>query len=230
MLKFSKDLEVDMGWVVTIDGPAASGKSTVSREVAKKMGWNWVSTGAFYRGLAFVAMQRKIQFDDISALLELSKSDVWSVKMLEDRTSVFYNNQEVTEMIFREDVGNFASQISHYPEVRKALLESQRMCSIGPAGLVAEGRDCGTVVFPQAHAKIYLTADQTHRAARRAAEEGGSAENIMASQQQRDQQDSTRKVAPLQIPDHAFVLDTTYISLDDVVEKVEKFIRGKIPV
>ena len=230
MLNFSQDLEVDMGWVVTIDGPAASGKSTVSREVAKKMGWNWVSTGAFYRGLAFVAMQRKIQFDDISALLELSKSDVWSVKMLEDRTSVFYNNQEVTEMIFREDVGNFASQISHYPEVRKALLDSQRMCSIGPAGLVAEGRDCGTVVFPQAHAKIYLTADQTHRAARRAAEEGGSAENIMASQQQRDQQDSTRKVAPLQIPDHAFVLDTTHISLDDVVEKVEKFIRGKIPV
>ncbi len=230
MLNFSQDLEVDMGWVVTIDGPAASGKSTVSREVAKKMGWNWVSTGAFYRGLAFVAMQRKIQFDDISALLELSKSDVWSVKMLEDRTSVFYNNQEVTEMIFREDVGNFASQISHYPEVRKALLDSQRMCSIGPAGLVAEGRDCGTVVFPQAHAKIYLTADQTHRAARRAAEEGGSAENIMASQQQRDQQDSTRKVAPLQIPDHAFVLDTTHISLDDVVEKVEKFIRGKIPI
>lgn len=230
MLNYTKDLEVDMGWVVTIDGPAASGKSTVSREVAKKMGWNWVSTGAFYRGLAFVAMQKKIQFDDISALLELSKSDIWSVKMLEDRTSVFYNNQEVTEMIFREDVGNFASQISHYPEVRKALLDSQRMCSFGPAGLVAEGRDCGTVVFPQAHAKIYLTADQTHRAARRAAEEGGSAENIMASQQQRDQQDSTRKVAPLQIPDHAFVLDTTHISLDDVVEKVEQFIRGKIPV
>jgi len=230
MLKFSKDLEVDMGWVVTIDGPAASGKSTVSREVAKKMGWNWVSTGAFYRGLAYVAMQKKIQFDDTRALLELSKSDIWSVKMLEDRTSVFFNNQEVTEMIFREDVGNFASQISHYPEVRKSLLDSQRMCSIGPAGLVAEGRDCGTVVFPQAHAKIYLTADQTHRAARRAAEEGGSAENIMASQQQRDQQDSTRKVAPLQVPDHAFVLDTTHITLDEVVEKVEKFIREKIPV
>lgn len=225
-----KKMDVDMGWVVTIDGPAASGKSTVSREIAKKMGWDWVSTGAFYRGLAFVALQKQIRFDDIQALLELSRSSVWSVKMLEDRTSVFFNSQEVTELIFREDVGNFASQISHYPEVRKALLDSQRMCSIGPMGLVAEGRDCGTVVFPQAHAKIYLTADQSHRAARRAAEEGGSPENIMASQQQRDQQDSNRKVAPLQIPDQAFVLDTTHMSLDDVVEKVEKYIRAKIPV
>lgn len=227
---FSKNTELDMGWIVTIDGPAASGKSTVSRELAKRMGWNWVSTGAFYRGLAYVALQKNIQFEDIQALLALSHSDEWSVKMSDDKTCVYFKDQDVTDMIFREDVGNFASKISHYPEVRKSLLDHQRACSIGGAGLVAEGRDCGTVVFPNAHAKIYLTADQTHRAARRAAEEGGSAENIMAAQQQRDQQDSTRKVAPLQVPEQAFVLDTTHLSLEDVMEKVEKFVRVKVPV
>jgi cytidylate kinase len=223
-------MEIDMGWIVTIDGPAASGKSSVSRELAKRMGWNWVSTGAFYRGLAYAALQKKINFDDIPALVNLSRSSDWSVKMTDDRTQVYYMNSEVTEQINREDVGNFASRISHYSEVRKALLESQRSCSLGPQGLVAEGRDCGTVVFPLAHAKVYLTADQSHRAARRAAEEGSSAENIMQSQIQRDEQDSTRKVAPLQVPEQAFVLDTTHLSFDDVVSKVEHFVKSKIQI
>ncbi|MFN8847314.1 MAG: (d)CMP kinase [Bdellovibrionales bacterium] len=217
-----------MGWIVTIDGPAASGKSSVSRELAKRMGWNWVSTGAFYRGLAYAALQKKINFDDIIALVNLSHSADWSVKMTDDRTQVYFMDSEVTEQINREDVGNYASRISHYPEVRKALLESQRSCSLGPEGLVAEGRDCGTVVFPQAHAKVYLTADQSHRAARRAAEEGGSAENIMQAQIQRDEQDSTRKVAPLQVPEQAFVLDTTHLSFEDVVSQVENFVKAKI--
>ncbi|MFN9066847.1 MAG: (d)CMP kinase [Bdellovibrionales bacterium] len=221
-------MEIDMGWIVTIDGPAASGKSSVSRELAKRMGWNWVSTGAFYRGLAYAALQKKINFDDIIALVNLSHSADWSVKMTDDRTQVYFMDSEVTEQINREDVGNYASRISHYPEVRKALLESQRSCSLGPEGLVAEGRDCGTVVFPQAHAKVYLTADQSHRAARRAAEEGGSAENIMQAQIQRDEQDSTRKVAPLQVPEQAFVLDTTHLSFEDVVSQVENFVKAKI--
>jgi CMP/dCMP kinase len=223
-------MDFDMGWIVTIDGPAASGKSSVSRELAKRMGWSWVSTGAFYRGLAYAALQKKVNFDDIPALIQLAHSSDWSVKMADDRTCVYFMDQEVTEHITREDVGNYASRISHYPEVRKALLESQRSCSMGPLGLVAEGRDCGTIVFPQAHAKIYLTADQTHRAARRAAEEGESAENIMKSQQKRDEQDSTRKVAPLQVPEQAFVLDTTHLSFADVVEKVENFVKQKISV
>lgn len=217
-----------MGWIVTIDGPAASGKSSVSRELAKRMGWSWVSTGAFYRGLAYVALQKSVNFDDIPALITLTRSSDWSVRMTDEKTRVFFGDKEVTELIMREDVGNFASRISHHPEVRRALLESQRSCSFGPSGLVAEGRDCGTIVFPQAHAKVYLTADQSHRAARRAAEEGDSQENIMKSQQKRDEQDSTRKVAPLQVPEQAYVLDTTHLSFDDVVEKVESFVRKKI--
>lgn len=223
-------MDIDMGWIVTIDGPAASGKSSVSRELAKRMGWSWVSTGAFYRGLAYAALQKKINFDDIPTLVNLTHSSDWSVKMSDERTRVYFMNTEVTEQINREDVGNFASRISHYPEVRKALLESQRSCSFGPHGLVAEGRDCGTIVFPQAHAKVYLTADQSYRAARRAAEEGSSAENIMQAQIQRDEQDSNRKVAPLQVPEQAYVLDTTHLSFEDVVSKVENFVKTKIQV
>lgn len=219
-----------MGWVITIDGPAASGKSTVSRELAKRLGWRWVSTGAFYRGLAFVALQKNISFEDVPKLVALSHSDEWTVEMTDAKTRVLYQGKDVTDHTAREDVGNYASKISHYPDVRKALLDNQRACSLGEMGLVAEGRDCGTVVFPQAQAKIYLTADQSHRAARRAAEQGDDANRIMAAQQKRDEQDSTRKVAPLQVPDNAYVVDTTHLTLDDVVAKVEDFVKSKIPV
>lgn len=214
--------------VITIDGPAASGKSTVSRELAKRLGWQWVSTGSFYRGLAYVALQMGIELDDTLGLAKLAHSDVWSVRMTADRTRVFFRENDVTDSISHEDVGSFASRISHYPEVRKALLQSQRGCSEGPQGLVAEGRDCGTIVFPDAEAKIYLTANSEHRAARRAAEQGANTQEIIEAQKVRDQQDSTRKAAPLAIPEQALVVDTTELSLDQVVDKVEGFVKAKI--
>lgn len=218
-----------MGMVVTIDGPAASGKSTVSRELASRLGWQWVSTGAFYRGLGYAALHSQIDITDVKALTALAQSPVWSVKMGAARTQVFFKNHEVTDDIFSEDVGNIASQISHYPEVRKALLQAQRNLSAGPQGLVAEGRDCGTVVFPQAEAKIYLTASSEHRAARRAAELGLDQQETQAAQKVRDQQDSTRKAAPLQVPENALVVDTTDMALDEVIHKVESFVRSKLP-
>lgn len=159
-----------MGTVVTIDGPAASGKSSVSRELARRLGWQWVSTGAFYRGLAFAALQLEIALDDVDALTKLTTNPIWQIRLELDRTHVFFNNEDVTDQIGHEDVGNFASRVSHYPEVRKALLQAQRDCSKSDKGLIAEGRDCGTVVFPQAEAKVYLTANSEHRAARRAAD------------------------------------------------------------
>lgn len=209
-----------MGFIITIDGPAASGKSSVSREVAKKLGWNWVSTGAFYRGLAYVALQLEIELSNVRQLADLSQSDVWRVEMTPLKTRVYFKNSEVTEQIGHEDVGSFASRISHYPEVRKSLLEAQRNCSLNQVGIVAEGRDCGTVVFPSAHLKVYLTASSEHRAARRAAELGLDQEKTIQAQKDRDQQDSSRKAAPLAIPENAFVLDTTELSLEEVVEKV----------
>jgi cytidylate kinase len=217
-----------MGMVVTIDGPAASGKSTVSRELAKSLGWQWVSTGAFYRGLGYAALHLSIDITDVKALTELAHSSIWSVKMSANRTQVFFQDTEVTDEISREDVGNIASKISHYPEVRKALLEAQRHLSSGPQGLVAEGRDCGTVVFPQAQAKIYLTGSSEQRAARRAAELGLDQGETQEAQKVRDQQDSTRKAAPLQVPENAFVVDTTDMGLDEVVRKVVSFVQSKI--
>lgn len=217
-----------MGMVITIDGPAASGKSSVSRELARRLGWNWVSTGAFYRGLAYAALQMEIDLDDVSALAELTHNPVWSVRMFDERTRVFFKDQDVTDLIAHEDVGSFASKVSHYPDVRKALLEAQRNCGNGPQGLVAEGRDCGTVVFPNAEAKVYLTASSEHRAARRAAELGLDQGDMVKAQQQRDHQDSTRKVAPMAVPEDALVVDTTTMNLEQVVDKVVDYVKPKI--
>ncbi|UYL09742.1 (d)CMP kinase [Bdellovibrio sp. SKB1291214] len=217
-----------MGLVVTIDGPAASGKSSVSRELARRLGWKWVSTGAFYRGLAYAAIQLNVDLDDVKALAELTHNPIWSVSMEPDRTRVYFQNEDVTDSIAHEDVGNFASKVSHYPEVRKALLDAQRNCSAGESGLVAEGRDCGTVVFPTAEAKVYLTASSAHRAARRATELGLDQGDMAKAQKQRDHQDSTRKVAPMTIPADAFELDSTELDLNQVVDKVEAFVKTKI--
>jgi CMP/dCMP kinase len=212
--------------VITIDGPAASGKTSVSREVAKRLGWSWVSTGAFYRGLAYVAHTLKIDTSDEKKLAELARSQDWRVEMAEEKTRVFYKNKEVTDDIEHEDVGNYASKVSHFPLVRQALLTPQRACQNNVKGLVAEGRDCGTVVFPQAQVKIYLTARQENRAERRAKDLGLSVADTVKSQTQRDLQDSSRKTAPLQIPENAFVVDTTDYNFLEVVDLVEKHIRA----
>lgn len=130
-----------MGYVITIDGPAASGKSSVSRELAKKFNIPWVSTGAFYRGLAYAALRKEIALTDKEALSELALSTEWKVVMTPEKTVVWFGLEEVTNEISQENVGNFASQISHYPEVRSSLLDLQRACALGVNGLVAEGRD-----------------------------------------------------------------------------------------
>ncbi len=217
-----------MGYVITIDGPAASGKSSVSRGLAKLFAIPWVSTGAFYRGLAYVALQEKIDLTDIKPLSELALSDLWKVEMAPEKTEVWYRGKKVTDFIFQEEVGNVASKISHYPEVRSSLLDQQRACAFKASGLVAEGRDCGTVVFPQAEVKVYLTAASENRAQRRAQELGLDQKELAVQQKQRDEQDSTRKTAPLQIPQDALVVDTTKLSLNDVIEKIYLFAKDKI--
>ncbi len=218
-----------MGYVITIDGPAASGKSSLSRELSKRLNIPWLSTGAFYRGLAYAAIQRKIALTDKTALSELALSTDWKVEMTTQKTLVWFDNVDVTDKIAQEDVGNFASQVSHYPEVRSSLLDHQRQCALRANGLIAEGRDCGTIVFPQAEAKVYLTASSENRAHRRAQELGLDEKKLVVQQQQRDQQDSTRKTAPLQIPQDALVLDTTELGFDQVVARVEEFVRARLP-
>ncbi len=215
-------------FIVTIDGPAASGKSSVSREVAKRMGFSWVSTGAFYRGLAYIAHAKGADLKSEEAIVKIAQSPDWAVRMTADETCVFMNSpsgsQDVTAEIGKEEVGSLASKISSFPKIRAALLDAQRQCAVGVKGLVAEGRDCGTVVFPAADVKIFLTARAEDRAARRANEEGRDLEHIVREQQKRDAQDANRKAAPLQAPADAHVIDTTDLSFIEVVEKVEDFI------
>lgn len=225
---FAKAWEIkgsDMGTVVTIDGPAASGKSSVSRELARRLGWRWVSTGAFYRGLAYVAGELQSDLENPRRLAELSHSKEWEILLTPERTQVLFRGKDVTDLIASERVGGIASKISHYPEVREALLAAQRACAEGPQGLVAEGRDCGTVVFPGAPVKVYLTASSESRAQRRAAEHGEDPDKIIEAQKTRDRQDSTRKAAPLMIPQNALVIDSSTMNLSQVVDVVEKALR-----
>jgi cytidylate kinase len=215
-------------FIVTIDGPAASGKSSVSRELARRLGWSWVSTGAFYRGLAYVAHHAGIDMKDEAAIVEIARSPSWSVRMTADETRVFLNQTDVTNEITREENGILASQVSSFPMVRLALLDAQRKCSNGVLGLIAEGRDCGTVVFPSAQLKVFLTARAEDRALRRAREEGRDLDRTISDQKHRDAQDATRKVSPMQASQDSSTIDTTTLSLNEVVDEVEDLIRQRL--
>lgn len=214
--------------IIAIDGPAASGKSSVSREISNRLGWPWLSTGAFYRGLGYVALELGVDLDDAKGLSRLAKDQsIWHIEMAYERTQVFFQGQDVTHLIHHEDVGAIASRISQIPEVRESLLEAQRQCYQDSRGLVAEGRDCGTVVFPNAFVKIFLTADEQSRATRRAQEQGATVLEISEMQKQRDAQDKNRKVAPMAKAPDAVVLDTSLLNLQQVVEAVMKIIESK---
>ena len=217
-----------MSFVITIDGPAASGKSSVSRELAKRLDCDWVSTGSFYRGLAYVARETNANLENEAEIADLAKSPIWKVEVAPEKTHVVFNGADVTEEAHKESVGLIASKISQYPTVRKMLLGAQRDCQ-SPRGLVAEGRDCGSVVFPQAELKIYLDADSENRALRRAQQAGTSAHEIEKQQKVRDNQDLTRAVAPLMAPEGAHIIDTSTMSLMEVVNHIEVLARDIIP-
>lgn len=214
--------------IVTIDGPAASGKTSVSRELASRLGWQWVSTGAFYRGLAYVAQQLNVDVTNETAVAQLVNKNSWEVRMDHEKTRVFLQGKDVTNEINREEVGSLASKISSFPKVRSALLEAQRRCAEGVNGLVAEGRDCGTVVFPNADVKFFLTARSEDRAARRAQEQGKTLEETHDLQKVRDAQDANRKAAPMQASSDSFTVDTSDLNFFEVVDKVEKTVRQRL--
>lgn len=215
-------------YVITIDGPSASGKTSLSRDVANAFGWNWVSTGAFYRGLAVVALKEKTNFDDESALVQLAKSSIWSVVMNKLETTVMYHGARINTDINLDETGMYASKISQYPLLREALLPLQRACSVENQVLVAEGRDCGTVVFPHAIVKIYLTANSDSRAQRRSMENTGSFELVRHLQEERDKSDQSRSVAPLQVPPGAIIIDSSTMDKDAALEKAKDIITQEL--
>ena len=219
--------------VITIDGPSGSGKGTVSRAVAKSLGWALLDSGALYRLVALAARRSSISLDDAAALGQLAGR--FNIRFGSHETgeeAVWLEDQDVTRAIRTEGAGNDASKVAALAPVRAALLERQRRFAV-PPGLVADGRDMGTVVFPDAGAKIFLTASPAERALRRYKQlkEKGVTANLAALSleiAERDERDSTRSASPLVASADATMLDTTGMSVDDVVERVLQIARALI--
>lgn len=216
--------------IVAIDGPAGAGKSTLAKRVADKLGFIYINSGAMYRAVALWALRLNVALDDMHRLEQLAKAA--NIELLPGDGRVMLNGEDVTEAIRDLRVSDAASKISMIPPVRRALLSAQRNIATRNS-VVMEGRDIGSVVFPEAQVKIFLDADPRERARRRALElqqEGRTAELQAISKQleKRDERDRKRAEAPLvQAPD-AQLVDTTGLSLDEVEDIVLRFIRARI--
>ena len=214
--------------IVAIDGPSGAGKSTIAKIVAKTVGFSCLDTGAMFRSIAVLALEKGISLDDDAALGDLAtKNEIaFTFDDNEERTQhVFIAGKEVTSTIRTAEVDKAVSPVSAAPSVRAALLEQQRR--IGNAGnYVVEGRDIGTTVFPQAEVKIFLTASAEERARRRVSQNEargiGSVdyEEVLADIIRRDQADSTRAVSPLRQAEDAYLLDSSDLTIDQVVEAI----------
>jgi cytidylate kinase len=216
--------------IVAIDGPAGAGKSTLAKRVADKLGFIYINSGAMYRAVALWALRLNVALDDMHRLEQLAKAA--NIELAPGDGRVVLNGEDVTDAIRDLRVSDAASKISMIPSVRRALLAAQRDIAARNS-VVMEGRDIGSVVFPEAQVKIFLDADPRERARRRALElqqEGQNADLQVISKQlqKRDERDRRRAESPLvQAPD-AQLVDTTGLSLDEVEEIVLRFIRARI--
>jgi CMP/dCMP kinase len=216
--------------IITIDGPSGSGKGTVSRAVARALGWSLLDSGALYRLVALGGRRASVSLDDGAALAQLAgQMDIRFDSNESGHEVVWLDGQDVTGAIRTEQAGGDASRVAALGEVRAALLDRQRRFAV-PPGLVADGRDMGTVIFPQAVLKIFLDASPAERARRRHKQlkEKGVTANLAALSleiAERDRRDSTRTASPLVASADATVLDTTGMSVDEVIGRVLKIAR-----
>jgi CMP/dCMP kinase len=201
--------------VIAIDGPAGAGKSTVARAVARALGLTYLDSGAMYRCVALAALRAGASLDDGVALGGLVRG--LQVALADGRVSL--DGEDVTEAIRAPDVSAAASRVSVHPEVREAMVERQRAL-IAAGDYVAEGRDIGTVVSPDAMLKVFLTASDGERARRRAAETGEPLADVRAAQATRDARDREREHGALRAADDAVEIDTTGLSVDEVAGRI----------
>ncbi len=207
-----------MSTVVAIDGPAGAGKSTVARRLAEKLGFTYVNTGMLYRAVAYAAMRSGLDLERIP------EDFVASLKLVQEGDSLFLDGEKLEAQLRTPQCARGASIVSKQPAVRSALLELQRDAA-RKGWIVMEGRDIGTVVFPDAEGKFFITASVEERARRRLAQPGeviggATLEKVMAEIRERDLRDSTREIAPLKPAPDAEVIDTTGMTIDEVVSAI----------
>jgi CMP/dCMP kinase len=217
--------------VVTIDGPAGAGKSTVSKILARQLDYIYLDTGALYRALAYKALKLKMPVDDVSSLTDLCANTRVVLENNNGQMKVYVDGEDVESKIRTEEIGLAASKISTFPVVREKLLDLQREAG-AQGGIVAEGRDMGSVVFPDADCKFYLDAGLEARINRRYKElsDKGLSVNyelIQKDMSARDNQDQKREIAPLRAPDGAIIIDSDNLSVQDVVGKMLSHVSVK---
>jgi CMP/dCMP kinase len=222
---------VEKKYIITIDGPAGAGKSTVSKALAKKLDYIYLDTGALYRALAYKTLELKISLDEVSALADLCSNTNVVLKNIDGQMKVYVDGDDVEEKIRTEEVGLAASKISTFAVVRERLLNLQREAG-ARGGIVAEGRDMGSVVFTHADYKFYLDAHLEERIKRRhkeLLEKGVTVEykSIQKDMFARDKQDKQREIAPLKAPDGAIIIDSDNLSVQEVVDKIIFYISVK---
>jgi cytidylate kinase len=213
--------------VIAIDGPAGAGKSTIASRLARKFGYMNLESGAMYRALALKAIERDVGFDEEAALLDLAQRSKIELQPRLDGNRVLLDDRDVSLRLRERDVTEAASKVSVHPKVREWMVERQREMG-EQGGVVMEGRDIGTKVFPNAEVKIFLEADPSVRIERRMRQRQATPEQapgIAADMLERDRRDTSRATSPLVPAPDAVILDSTHFSIDDVVERAEQLVR-----
>ncbi|MDO6446071.1 (d)CMP kinase [Colwellia sp. 1_MG-2023] len=219
--------------VITIDGPSGAGKGTAARLVAEQLGWHLLDSGAIYRVLAVATQYHHLTIDEEEPLIPIAAHlDVQFEISKEGESKVILEGENVTNSIRTEEIGAIASKVAAFPRVREALLRRQRAFKVSP-GLVADGRDMGTVVFIDAPVKVFLTASAEERAERRFNQLKAKGFDVKIGRllddiRQRDERDENRKVAPLVPAEGALIIDSTELSIDEVVSKILSFTNEKL--
>ena len=211
-------------YIITIDGTSGSGKTTISKSLAKKLGFSLLDSGKLYRSAGFVYLESKELFSDLNSIKNLISKITMSLNTDSNEFEIFFENKKIDHLLYSEEVSESASIVSKIPEVRDCMMKVQKLCVKG-RGLIANGRDMGTEVFPEANLKLYVNASLDIRAKRRYEElkskgEEINLENVYKSLQKRDESDIKRSISPLRVPENAEIIDTSDLKPDAIVDKI----------